>query len=55
MTQAQRTQEAKFKYPFPTKITTIISTVELGDKEHFDKVQIGVKEPFSVTKCHFTS
>ena len=27
------------------------STVKLGDKEHFDKEQIGVKEPFPVTKC----
>ena len=31
------------------------STVKLGDKERFDKEQIGVKEPFSVTKCQFTS
>ena len=31
------------------------STVKLGDKEHFDKVQIAVKEPFSMTKCQFTS
>ena len=30
------------------------STVKLGDKERFDKVQIGVKEPFPVTKCQFT-
>ena len=30
------------------------STVKLGDKEHFDKEQIGVKEPFPVTKCQFT-
>ena len=30
-------------------------TVKLGDNEHFDKEQIGVKEPFSVTKCQFTS
>jgi hypothetical protein len=30
-------------------------TVKLGDKELFDKEQIGVKEPFSVTKCQFTS
>jgi hypothetical protein len=26
-------------------------TVKLGDREHFDKEQIGVKEPFPVTKC----
>ena len=24
-------------------------TVKLGDKEHFDKEQIGVKEPFPMT------
>ena len=27
----------------------------LGGKEDFDKEQIGVKEPFPVTKCQFTS
>ena len=30
-------------------------TVEHGDKERFDKEQIGVKEPFPMTKCQFTS
>ena len=30
-----------------------ISTVKLGDKEHFDKEQIGVKEPFLVINCQF--
>ena len=30
-------------------------TVKLGGKEHFDKEHIGVKEPFPVTKCQFTS
>jgi hypothetical protein len=30
-------------------------TVKLGDKEQFDKEQIGVKEPFSVTNLQFTS
>ena len=29
--------------------------VKLGDKERFDKEQIGAKEPFPVTKCQFTS
>ena len=29
--------------------------VKLGDKERFDKERIGVKEPFSVTNCQFTS
>ena len=30
-------------------------TVKLGDKERFDKEQIGVKEPFPVTNSQFTS
>ena len=30
-------------------------TVKLGNKERFDKEQIGVKEPFSMTNCQFTS
>ena len=30
------------------------TTVKLGDKERFDKEQIGVKEPFPVTNCQFT-
>jgi hypothetical protein len=30
-------------------------TVKLGDKKRFDKEQIGVKEPFPMTKCQFTS
>ena len=28
-----------------------LNTVKLGDKERFDKEQIGFKEPFPVTKC----
>ena len=32
-----------------------LNTVKLGDKERFDKEQIGVKEPFPVTNCQFTS
>ena len=31
------------------------STVKLGDKERFDKEKIGVKEPFPVTNCQFTT
>ena len=31
------------------------STVKLGDKERFDKEQIGVKDPFPVTNFQFTS
>ena len=30
-------------------------TLNLGDKEQFDKEQIGVKELFLVTNCQFTS
>ena len=29
--------------------------VKLGDKERFDKEQIGVKEPFPLTNYQFTS
>ena len=31
------------------------STVKLGNKELFDKEQIGIKEPFPVTNLPFTS
>ena len=31
------------------------STVKFGDKERFDKEQIGVKEPFPVNNSQFTS
>ena len=30
-------------------------TVKLGNKERFDKEQIGIKEPFPVTNLQFTS
>ena len=30
-------------------------TGKLGIKELFDKEQIGIKEPFPVTKCQFSS
>ena len=33
----------------------VVNTVKLGDKERFGKEQIGVKEPFPVTNCQFTS
>ena len=33
----------------------ILSTVKLGNKERFDKEQIGIKEPFPVTNLPFTS
>ena len=30
------------------------NTVKLGNKERFDKEQIGIKEPFPVTNLPFT-
>ena len=33
----------------------LCSTVKLGDKERFDKEQIGDKEPFPVTNLPFSS
>ena len=38
-------------------VSTLIHNiiVKLGDKERFDKEQIGVKKPFLVTNCQFTS
>ena len=36
-------------------ISYTLYTVKLGDKERFDKEQIGVKEPFPMTNCQFTS
>ena len=33
----------------------IHTTVKLGNKECFDEEQIGVKEPFPMTKCYYTS
>ena len=48
-------------FPFLAKNNSIhaaclsAGTVKLGDKEHFDKEQIGVKEPFPVTNYQFTS
>ena len=38
-----------------TKNIFRITTIKLGDKERFDKEQIGVKESLSVTNCQFTS
>ena len=38
-----------------TILQTSSTTVKPGDKEYFDKEQIGVKEPFYVTNCQFTS
>ena len=36
-------------------VTTIAITVKLDNKEHFDKEQIGVKEPRCMTNCQFTT
>ena len=46
--------------PNPTEASgvsndTAQSTVKLGNKERFDKEQIGIKEPFPVTNLPFTS
>ena len=35
--------------------TFFVVTVKLGNKERFDKEQIGIKEPFPVTNLPFTS
>ena len=43
---SQRNQDA---------ITVERYTVKLGNKERFDKEQIGIKEPFPVTNLPFTS
>ena len=37
------------------QIVYIWEWCKFGDKDRFDKEQIGVKEPFPVTKCQFTS
>ena len=34
---------------------TYVYYVKLGNKERFDKEQIGIKEPFPVTNLPFTS
>ena len=36
-------------------LITNVSTVKLGNKELFDKEQIGIKEPFLVTNFTFSS
>ena len=40
---------------FRANIFLIQTTVKLGNKERFDKEQIGIKEPFPVTNLPFTS
>ena len=47
---------SKQKRIYPVDLSKIeTDTVKLGDKERFDKEQIGVKEPFPVTNCQFTT
>ena len=38
-----------------TDVMSIACTVKLGDKERFDKEQIGVKEPLPMANLPFTS
>ena len=49
--QGRRNQGARGEQACLMKCTT----VKLGDKERFDKEQIGVKEPFPLTNLLFTS
>ena len=51
------TNEAFFTNPKNQEMETFAFcvTVKLGDKERFNNEQIGVKEPFPVTNCQFTS
>ena len=36
-------------------VNIYVGTVKLGNKERFDKEQIGIEEPFPVTNLPFTS
>ena len=40
---------------FVKGLSIYVCTVKLGNKELFDKEQIGIKEPFPVTNLPFTS
>ena len=42
-------------YDYPSFGQVISTTVKLGNKERFDKEEIGIKEPFPVTNLPFTS
>ena len=49
------TDIARFKkIKMYTNCSEIQNTVKLGDKERFDKEEIGVTEPFPVTNLQFT-
>ena len=45
----------KYMYQSNYRLCGLSSTVKLGNKERFDKEQIGIKEPFPVTNLPFTS
>ena len=50
--------DLKNRFRFNKSFLTMVKfrgTVKLGDKERFDKEQIGIKEPFPMTNCQFTS
>ena len=55
------TLKCQIKVYFSSTVNTIFSgihklyTVKLGNKERFDKEQIGIKEPVPVTNLPFTS
>ena len=40
---------------YPIAVMGVVDTVNLGNKERFDKEQSGIKEPFPVTNLPFTS
>ena len=47
-----------YMYPYKdcnSRVHINNNTVKLGNKERFDKGQIGIKEPFPVTNFSFTS
>ena len=53
--QLGRSKKAKKSGTSLMDVPLPIDTVKLGDKERFDKGQIGVKEPFPETNCQSTS
>ena len=46
-----------YQYQIPSRMyeSFCANKVKLGNKERFDKEQIGIKEPFPVTNLPFTS
>ena len=47
--------EKRANIEFDWLIFNIFNYVKLGNKERFDKEQIGIKEPFPMTNLPFTS